>query len=277
MPTGPGRNGEIALKERLFTTLADVAAFLRFFTRLPVPLLGPLDRVERAPDFARAGWLMPLVGLIAALPAALVGLAALFLRLPAPIAAFLALAAGVATTGALHEDGLADVADGFGGGRTVAQKLEIMKDSRVGSYGVVALVLALGLRAAALAALMTLEPPLGFAVVVLAAGAISRVLMLVPFAVLGNARGSGLAAGFVPPGAAMLRIWLPVEVLAIVFLTALLTRHAGVPALVILPAGAVAAIVVLARRQIGGHTGDVLGATQQLTEIAVLIAALIPV
>ena len=132
--------------------LSDLLFCLRFYSRLPLPVF----RFEAAPhsmgEFGRAVRLAPLAGLLIALPAGLV-LAGAGAVLAPELAAVLALMALAATTGAFHEDGLADVADGFGGGRTIERKLEIMRDSRIGAFGGVALGLSLLARWAALSAL----------------------------------------------------------------------------------------------------------------------------
>ena len=127
--------------------LRDVADALRFFTRLPLPTPPDADF-----DFNRFAWAAPVAGAAVGL----VGVAALgtarSLALPPPVAASLAVAALVAASGALHEDGLADVADGFGGGATRERKLAIMRDSRIGAFGAVALALSLILRVGAVSA-----------------------------------------------------------------------------------------------------------------------------
>jgi adenosylcobinamide-GDP ribazoletransferase len=176
-----------------------------------------------------------------------------------------ALATIIWVTGALHEDGLADVADGFGGGRTREAKLEIMRDSRIGTFGALALILALLARAGAIAALAT---PLAVASALVAAGAVSRAALPPVMTVLPLARADGLAAGAGRPH--------PTRAAAAVLVAALIALALlGQAAAAALVAGAGAAFVVawLARRQIGGHTGDVLGAVQQLTEIGVLLGA----
>ena len=136
---------------KLTDALRDLLACLRFFTRLPLPAL-PFDQSPHAPpDMARIALMAPVAGAIIGAIAALALAIANLLGMPPLLGAALAIAALVIATGALHEDGLADVADGFGGGATRARKLEIMRDSRVGAYGAAALALALILRVAALA------------------------------------------------------------------------------------------------------------------------------
>ena len=107
----------------------------------------PMGQMAEAPPLAASVWAYSVVGAMVGALAGLVFSFAAWAGLPPVTAGLLAIGAGVLLTGAMHEDGLADLADGFGGGHTRERKLEIMRDSRIGSYGVVALVLALGLRA----------------------------------------------------------------------------------------------------------------------------------
>jgi adenosylcobinamide-GDP ribazoletransferase len=248
----------------------DIADALRFFTRASVgePGAGAPLALDR---FA---WAAPLagvaVGLAGALALALTGL----LGLPSLMRAGLATAALVAFTGGLHEDGLADVADGFGGGATRAMKLEIMRDSRIGAYGAVALTLALILRVGALAAALDG----GFwraGASLIAVAALSRAGALTPLALLSPARadGAGAAAGRLEPGA-LAAAWGCALVIALFLgFVSLGLAHAVVAALAS-GAGAMA-VVGLARRAIGGQTGDVAGAAQQLAEIAAWCGLLI--
>jgi adenosylcobinamide-GDP ribazoletransferase len=239
----------------------DLAGALRFFSRLPVP--GGAEA-----DLAASLKLAPLAGALLGLAGWLVFVAALALRLPPLTAALLALGVGALLTGALHEDGLADIADGFGGGFSRERKLEIMKDSRIGAFGAIALVLSFGLRASALAALA--ETHAGALWVMAAAGAISRCACLAPLALLPPARGDG-AGHAASGGASALRpalAWaLPLALLPALGPFTLATCLAAL----VLAASAVLGLCALARNQIGGQTGDVAGAAQQLAEIAVLL------
>ena len=249
---------------------ADLAACLRFYTRLPVPPM-PFETAPFAmPDFSRIVRMLPLAGaLIGALAALVLGLAMLA-GLPPLIAATLALASMVVASGALHEDGLADCADGFGGGTTLARKLEIMKDSRIGTYGAAALVLSLLLRVMALGTLAGhgfWQAALGL----VAAAGISRALGLLPLVLLAPARmdGAGFAAGRPSPEALMLAAGLALAL-------ALLPLLAGVPVRAVLAAGFWAGLLAycmvgLAKAQIGGQTGDVAGAAQQVAEVGFLL------
>src|ERR671937_717221 len=124
---------------------ADIAAALLFSTRLPLPRAAAITGA----DIARASWALPVAGAVVGLMAAVVYWLARGTGLPPFVAAALTVAATLVAAGCLHEDGLADVADSFGGG-TRGRKLEIMRDSRIGTYGVCALFVSLLLRASAL-------------------------------------------------------------------------------------------------------------------------------
>jgi adenosylcobinamide-GDP ribazoletransferase len=234
-----------------------VRTALAFLTRLPVP--SPPD-----PNLNRAAAYFPLVGLLVGAAAAGTRAAADQVLPPLP-ATLLAIAVAILLTGALHEDGLADVADGFGGGATRDDKLRIMHDSRIGSYGALALVLAVLARAGAIAGLA--DPAAGGAALV-AAGAVSRAALPVAMTVLAPARADGLATAAGRPHP----LRAAAAVLIAILIALALLGEVAIGALVAGVAGALA-VLLLARRQIGGHTGDVLGAVQQLTEIGVLFGA----
>jgi adenosylcobinamide-GDP ribazoletransferase len=230
---------------------------LMLLTRLPAGRLA-----EPAPSLADARWAYPLIGLVVGALAAAAQAAALAVGLDPLAAAFVALTAAALVTGALHLDGLADFADGIGGGRDRAHALLIMRDSRIGSYGVIALILALGLAATGLAGL----PPETAPAVLLLAATGSRLAMLVALDRLPPAREDGLgrSASGNAPGA-----WLPGAVA--VALIAVWIGPAALPALVAMAAAALA-VSRLALRRIGGQTGDVLGATQVTAEVACVLA-----
>ncbi len=240
--------------------LHDGKVALAFLTRLPVRP----DRPWQGADLAASVAMFPLVGLLVGVLGALTFAAATELGLPPVPAAVLAIAVLACATGALHEDGLADFADGLGGASR-ARRLEIMRDPRVGGFGVIALVLALLARAGALAAL---AGPAEVGVALIAAAALSRALLPPAMLALPQARGDGLAVQAGRPHPARVA-----AALAIALLIALLL----LPAAVAVTASAVAAlagamVAWLAFRRLGGITGDVLGALQQLAEIAFLLS-----
>lgn len=238
--------------------LDDLRLAAGFLTRLLPP---PDDGAAR--PLAEAVRAFPLIGAGLGLGAGLVYGLAVALGLPPALAAVAALAVLIAATGALHEDGLADSADGLGGGATPAAKLAIMRDSHIGAYGVIALTLGLIARVAALAALA--EPGLVLAALVVA-GAASRVAISLVMLRLPCARSDGLGVRAGKPGQRDVvvggGIALVIAIPALGFTAAL--------AALIIAAGAALAVAGHARRQIGGYTGDILGAVQQVAEIAIL-------
>ena len=241
--------------------LRDILLALVLLTRLPLPRL-PDSAFARQ---AKAAWAYPLAGLAVALPACVLGALALAAGLPAGPAAGLVMTVQVLLTGAMHEDGLADVADGFWGGFTRERRLEIMKDSRIGAYGVLALVLILILRWSALTALIGAGGIWALAGV----AALSRAPMAVLMARMPNARQTGLSQSVGRPavGAALAAAVLGAA-------CALLFAGAAGFAAIAATALAAAGMAAVARGKIGGQTGDVLGATQQLGETAALLALL---
>lgn len=229
-------------------------------TRLPLPRLDPAAFSRGA----RAVWAYPLIG--AALGAAALAMAqvALWIGLPVPLAAGLAIATLLALSGAMHEDGLADVADGFWGAQETARRLEIMRDSQIGSYGTLALILGVGLRWSAYAAALMLIP-----LAVIAAAAVSRAMMAWPMARLPHARSDGLARS-------VGKVSAPTAAMTVLIGTVITVALCGIGALVAVLAALIATglVMVIANRKIGGQTGDVLGCVQQVSEIAILIALL---
>jgi adenosylcobinamide-GDP ribazoletransferase len=231
-------------------------------TRLPLVPEAPASGA----DVARASWSFPVIGLGVGAAAALVYWLAYELGLPALVSAVLAVAATMIITGCLHEDGLADTADGFGGGATPERKLEIMRDSRIGTYGVLALGISLLLRVGAIASLA--EPGLA-ALALIAAHAGARATMPVFMRRVPRARQDGLsaAAGMPPQQSSAIGV-----VIGLVVMWLCLGFGASFIALLLL----VAAIVLMAwltLTQIGGQTGDVLGALEQVSEILILLVA----
>jgi adenosylcobinamide-GDP ribazoletransferase len=237
---------------------------VRFFTIVPVRAAPG----EMAPDWlTRCLKYSPLVGVGIGIVSALVWLVANELWGPT-IAALLAVAASITVTGALHEDGFADTFDGFGGGWSVEKRLAIMKDSRIGTYGALALGLGVALRIAALAALT----PWAGAAVLIAAHAAARAA---PAFVMTRLTYSGdIAAMKVPyiqsrPRADELLFVLVVTAAAAVPLA--LISVVSIAAGWFLGAAFAAALAAWARRLIGGYTGDVLGAIEQAFEIGFLL------
>ena len=252
----------------------DTVSALTFLSRLPVPAAG-----HERPDFTRVPAAFPLAGLLIGLGPAAVCLASVGIGLSPLVAAILAVAALAIITGALHEDGLADCADGFFGAASPERKRAIMRDPTVGVFGVLALIFSVGLRIALLAALLGTGWVAG--VTALICGSIlSRASMVGVWHVLPAApaiedgrKGESLARRFGEPSRVAVLVAAALSVIA----TALLVLLFGAPliACLLMPVAAgLAGLPVgwLAQRHIGGHTGDVLGATQQVSEVGVYLA-----
>lgn len=256
----PDTNPESGTRADGLLHWGDAGAALMLLSRISVP--AALSSMRGA----RSAWAWPLVGAFLAALAWAAGAAALLLGLPPVLAAGFALVAGTVLTGALHEDGLADCADGFWGGGTRARRLEILRDSRIGSYGVIALVLALGMRWAALTLLFEAGHA---AAALLAAGMLSRAGMAALMWRLPFAREDGLAVRVGRPPGATAAIGCLVAVAGAVLVLGNAGIGAAAAALL-----ATAGVAALARAKLGGQTGDVLGTAQQAAEIAALLACL---
>lgn len=235
---------------------------IQLLTRLPTP-----RALDCGPDaLARSAKYLPLVGqLVGALSGGALLLASLIWSGALP--ALLAVGLGILITGAFHEDGLADTADGLGGGASREQRLAIMKDSRIGTYGVLALVLCLAIKAAALAGM----PPAQATLALISAHgggrwAAAAVMALQPYG------GDPNAAKMTPIATRVRKREL---VVATIFALWPLVFLDPVPALVATLLGLAAAAwpMLKARKLIGGYTGDVLGAVEQVFEAAFLVGA----
>ncbi|PDT03422.1 adenosylcobinamide-GDP ribazoletransferase [Rhizobium chutanense] len=247
----------------------DTARAVAFLSRIPMPQslfkgydgrLGPLVRA------------FPFAGIVIGVAPALALLLLLGLSADPLMAALITLSIQVLVTGALHEDGLADTADGIGGGKSREQSLIIMKDSRIGTYAAIALILSFAIRAAALAALARHASPLAAALAVPAVAALSRGAIAWHWQRLPPAKAEGVAPSTGRPDEAAMQFALA----SAGFLAAILIWPAfGLrPLVASLLATGIAALAFTAfiRRKLDGHTGDTLGATQQICEVATLCA-----
>lgn len=262
------------LPTRLHRLAADTAACVRFFSRLPLSLpVNAFDDPAAMPDFRRIARAAPLAGLMVALPAAALGTVFGYTHLPDLAVATLMVGFLAAITGALHEDGLSDLADGFFGGATREKRLEIMKDSRIGAFGALALIVSVILRVVLLAALWERFSPADAALLFLSGEALSRTLFVWQWRDLPPARPGGLAARFGKPDAATLKGALLVTLPVLLPAFLLLSLPAFMLALA-LAAALAYATGALARDKIGGVTGDVLGAIQQISGLGFLAGML---
>lgn len=248
------------------TPIRDIAYRLAFDLLSAFALLSRLPLPNHRGTGAASAWAWPLVGAVLGALGAALASAALWLGVTPGVTAVLVLALGAMLTGGLHEDGLSDTADGLYGGWTRERRLEIMKDSRVGSYGVLALVLVTLARWSALTAVLVFAGSThGFWAALIATGALSRAPMVLMMALLPNARGAGLshATGRPSPAVALAGLALAVA------LAGVLTGWTAVP-LLFAALGTTVVLAFSALRRIGGQTGDILGASQQLAEVACL-------
>lgn len=247
----------------------DTARAVAFLSRIPMPAFvfagddGKLGRTARA---------FPLAGLLISVVPAAIFLMMLGLRADRLMSALVTIAALAVITGALHEDGLADSADGIGGGRDRDHALVIMKDSRIGSYGALALILSVALRAAALAAIAREVSSVQAALAIPVAACLGRSALVWHWYRLPPAKPDGLAASAGKPGEGVMHA----AVVSGCFFAALIVWPVlGLLPLVcsLLASGiSVLAFTIYIRRKLNGHTGDTLGAAEQISEIAAFCA-----
>lgn len=239
---------------------ADIPAAIGLLTRLPVRV----DTDRARTRGALAAWAYPLVGVLVGGLAAIVGYGALALGLPAAAVALIILATQMVLTGGLHEDGLADSADGLWGGWDTENRLRIMNDSQIGSYGVLVLIVVTGLRWAAVTALL----PHGFAAAVIACAIGSRAPVVAMMHMMPNARHSGLSQSVGTPHRITVQMAMTLALIGILVLTGL----AVIPLVI---TATISALLWswIAMTKIKGQTGDILGAAQQITETAMLLCA----
>ncbi len=248
-----------------------------FLSRLPLSPIAERLRLDVAGiGFEHSARFFGLAAIIVALPAALTVWFAGYVGLPPVLSAIVAIIASVLTTGALHEDALADVVDGFGGGANTSDKLEIMRDSQIGSYGASGLILSFALHIACLSHLISIFGNASAGLIVLAANVASTTFMVWPWATLPPARAEGgLSASHGVPGrdaaiSAML-IGLPIAFVLVWLSTGTIQALSGLA----LGWGAMMLFSALCQRQIGGHTGDTLGATKKISELILLLALIV--
>ena len=241
---------------------AELRIAAAFLTAVPIPL-SDADARQPVGVAVRA---FPLVGVVVGGAGGAVYALVDFIGLAASLAAFLSVATMIGLTGALHEDGLADTADGLGG-RDRVQRLAIMRDSRIGAYGVLALVLAVGLRVDALSYVGWSGEAFR---ILIAAAAGSRACIPAVMYLLDPARPDGLGHDAGRPDHRRVVDAGAIGATVIVLVIGPIAAAAAIAAAVL----AVSALAWLARRRFGGFTGDTLGAVQQVSEIVILLAFL---
>ncbi len=247
-----------------FNPFRDIVLAVVFLTRLPLPMIG------QAPiPLARTVWAFPFAGVLTGGIGGGVFLGAIYLGVFPLIAIVLGLAASILVSGALHEDGLADVSDGFGGGATKERKLEIMHDSRIGAYGVLGILFSVLLRIVSLFVLMEISGAGTVFVTMIGSAAFSRGALPAVMRALPPARNDGLSKAAGRPGVLGAFMALALGVGCVVLLSYPLYQPAFIAMLV--SAAAIALFCLVSMRQIGGQTGDVIGAAQQVCEVVFLV------
>jgi adenosylcobinamide-GDP ribazoletransferase len=245
---------------------AELIAALRFLTRLPVPFSRTIDHVP----LKHAMRFFPVAGAVVGALTGLVLWGLAQFNMPPLLASVFAYAISIMLTGALHEDGIADTFDGLVGGSTRERRLEIMRDSRIGTYGTLALIVTAAAKITALFAFSRLDLVTTL-LIITGAAAFSRALVVDVLWATKPARGDGLShmAGRPSRNTVIIAILMGV----------ILVFAAGIQTLLVASIYALAAslsvtglIRIWATRKIGGQTGDICGAVQVLTEIAVLSA-----
>lgn len=232
---------------------------LSFFTRIPIGKRGFTGM-----KLAQSAWSFPIAGAVVGALDGVVYIAILQIGLANNIAATLTIIFHLILTGCLHEDGLADTADGLASGRSMEQKLAIMRESHIGSYGILALIAVISLRSNLIASFSATLPTL---LIFISAAAASRAFLVVFMRSLPQARNDGLSVVAGKPSLAQ-------TLLAISLGSCSLTLAGKIPAALL----AIAALIIIyiiirhiAHKNFGGLTGDVLGAAQQISEVALLL------
>jgi adenosylcobinamide-GDP ribazoletransferase len=242
----------------------DLFVAFAFLTRLPVRVIADPSDVGRA-----ARW-FPLIGAVLGGAGALAASGLHHVKaMPPVLSALLLVGLGAWVTGAIHLDGLADMVDGFGGGRTREEVLRIMRDPRIGSFGATALVLVVATKVMALSTLLERDVAIRF---ILVAPVLSRWTIVALAAWLPYARVEGGLGQAVTGGSSLTNV-----LIGTVFTLVIAAAVLGVDAIVtaVFAVLTMAASGVAARRRLGGVTGDVFGASVELSETAVLIAGVL--
>lgn len=240
--------------------VTNLALTLAFFSRIPLPSsLG--NRISHDAKLGEAAAFFPIAGLILSIPVAVIWFVASS-YLPATIAAGLALGLSLLITGGLHEDGFADCADGLGATPNRERALEIMRDSRIGTYGSLALILSIGLRWAALASLGPISGVL--AIVICNAGSRSAMTIAMQFSQYARPEGLGKQANTIRQN----------DFIAAIIIAFLIAIFCGwFWGAIALSLAYLASWLFLKRieHRLGGYTGDGLGGMEQIAEITILI------
>lgn len=259
------------------TVLSQTLSAAMFLSRLPLhPVAARIADDQGEMDFEQTTRYFGLAAIIVSAPTAVVLWVSAFIGFPASISVILAVATLVLATGALHEDGLADVADGFGGGKTVKDKLAIMRDSQIGTYGAASLILGFLLQISSLIQLMAFLGPLNLGLIMIAANVAATTVMVWPWATMPAARKEGglsvsLGIPTISSAKTSVLIGFSVAFILLFVATGFIAALSALAACWI----SMLAFNAFCRSQIGGHTGDTLGASKKISELGLLLALII--
>ncbi len=248
-------------RSRIQIVIEDIYAAFMLLTRIPVnwQKISP----NTPPNLNRCLWVYPVVGVVVSLIGAIIYLGTQALDIPQMTSILLSLSAMIITTGAFHEDGLADTMDGFGGGASPEKKLEIMRDSRIGTYGGLALIISIGLKVTGLSALSA-----GNVVSALLVGAtVSRLMIIFTLMMLPPARKKSLSVEAGKPSTKSVIVASTITILVCLTLQDIITIIYVLSAAIV----STAMFCRLSYKQVGGYSGDILGSTQQISEISIYL------
>lgn len=248
------------LKPQIF--FKDILLSLSFLTRIPISKDLLFER-----NLMDAAWSFPLIGALVGFLGGMVALLLSYFNISPIIISFTTIGAIILLTGGLHEDGLADTADGFGSNKHPEDKIKIMRDSQIGVYGTLALIIAISVKAVALSELIHNDQFFTCIIALIVSGALSRSTIVGIAFFLEKASETGLAHFAGKPRANVVGICFLISILLCIFLLPL----TKVLAMILLSIVTTVVIGFLSKKQINGYTGDILGTTQILSETALLI------
>ena len=240
----------------------DILLSVSFLTRIPISKDLLFER-----SLMDAAWSFPLIGGLVGFLGGMVALLLSYFNISPIIISFLTIGAIILLTGGLHEEGLADTADGFGINKNPEDKINIMRDSQIGVYGTLALIIAISVKAVALSELINKDPFFACVIALIVSGALSRSTIVGIAFFIEKASETGLASFAGKPKANGAGMCFLISILFCIFLLPL----TKVLAAIFLSIVTTVVIGFLSKKQINGYTGDILGTTQILSETAILI------
>ena len=242
--------------------LIDFFLAVSFLTRIPIP-----DVLKFENELMSAAWSFSLIGALLGFLCGSIAWVLLYLNIPIGIVAFLTVGSMILLTGGIHEDGLADMADGVGGGKSADEKIAIMRDSQIGTYGALSLIFMLGMKVTAIDIILNNHTILVCIISLVISGALSRLSMVTVAFLFENASKTGL--GHFAGKPTLNSIVMPLIILTLISL--LLLPILKLIIIILLCVLTTIVIGKFSKQQIGGYTGDILGATQVVSEVVILI------